>query len=141
MDIRPSNCIVRISSGLENVQVLLIDWGCAAKIGEEEITGFRGCFPFAHDKLLVKKLKPWWPEAEYDLASVAYTLASLSQDKPIPWNHFNTQIVPNESLDDRSTVAGNLLEAMGLEAVLLKKLLSYIKRGDVDRCESKRKRE
>jgi serine/threonine protein kinase len=46
LDIRPSNIIVT-----ENSEVLLIDWGCAAKLAEP-IVGFRGCLPFAHDELL-----------------------------------------------------------------------------------------
>jgi Protein kinase domain len=146
LDIRPSNCIVHIPPDRPaDAQVLLIDWGCAAKM-TEKIKGFRGCFPFAHDNLLAEKQSDWKPTAEYDLASVAYTLASLSQGKLIPWNHFSQRVVPNESLVERSKVACTLLEANGLDAAAaeLKKLKSYreyIERNDVNGYERKRKRD
>ena len=72
MDVRPSNIIISPEGTIQ-----LIDWGCAAST-DEEICGFRGSLAYAHDYILtVDKHKIWKPKKEFDMASLAFTMAAL----------------------------------------------------------------
>jgi hypothetical protein len=106
LDIHPSNIIVT-----KSCEVLLIDWGCAAKM-ENEIVGFRGCLTFAHDELLLRKDKSmkWAPMKKHDEASLAFTFACLSQAKSIPWDNFDSIGLASSVLDQRRDSARSILK-------------------------------
>lgn len=80
LDVRPSNIIVsgrHRTENKNNLRVQLIDWGLACSFGDE-LHGFRGCLPYAHDELLTATCGATWsPAPKHDLASLAYTLTTL----------------------------------------------------------------
>jgi serine/threonine protein kinase len=106
LDVRPSNIIVgRSGNDITNVQ--LIDFGCAAR-KETELSHFRGCPPFAHCDLLVPGLQKWQPDDKHDMASLAFTVASLLAGNSVPWFEFGDCMGP-ETLKERSDIATELL--------------------------------
>lgn len=85
LDVRPANIITSVNGATGRFQVMLIDWGCAHR-NDQQLKGFFGCPPYAHDELfgLTKK---WTPSLKHDLASLAYTVAHLSCES-INWSGF-----------------------------------------------------
>ena len=82
MDIQPSNIIIRVDPYTCRLTVMLADWGCAQR-KDTELFGFVGCSEYAHDELF-GITKAWMPRLDHDLASLVYTVASLSHGS-IPW--------------------------------------------------------
>jgi hypothetical protein len=119
LDVRPANIIVSLSrhdddprrvygpanllgSGEKSMLVQLVDWACAAGMSER-LSRFRGCLPYAHDQLvlfhetIISKRTFWRPEPKHDLASLAYTMATIvlrSRDagcsSEVPWRDIST---------------------------------------------------
>jgi hypothetical protein len=72
MDIQPGNIIVGVDDG-RPCHAMLSDWGCSVDgTVEKTLTSFRGCTPYAHDRLLRTFKGTLGPEL--DFASLAYTL-------------------------------------------------------------------
>ena len=99
LDVRPSNIITRDDrSDGGGFHVMLIDWGCAHSTNSK-LKGFIGCPPYAHDKLFGLK-REWQPSLCHDLASLAYSIASL-YTRYLPWSGFANQ---KEVTDDNKKV-------------------------------------
>jgi serine/threonine protein kinase len=109
LDVRPSNIIVG-QSGNAIAGVQLIDFGCAAR-KTTELSHFRGCPPFAHSDLLRLRTKKWQPETKHDMASLAFTIASLLAGDSVPWFGFSGCNVELDRLSERSDIATKLLGA------------------------------
>lgn len=82
MDIQPSNIITRVDPSTCRLAVMLVGWSSAHR-KDTEVFGFVGCSPYAHDELF-GQTKAWMPRLDHDLASLVYTVASLSICS-IPW--------------------------------------------------------
>lgn len=77
LDVCPNNIIVH--QGMDGlVQAQVVDWGCASFMTTYH-SSFRGKEPFAHDDLLTYRVqnKSWTAIAEFDLASLVYTMATI----------------------------------------------------------------
>jgi serine/threonine protein kinase len=89
LDVRPSNIIVNLGhpvldfSDDDDAEVMLIDWGCAAQSkNAPKLTGFRGCFPYAHNELLrMKSSEKCMPRDVYDHHSLVYSLVALARKR------------------------------------------------------------
>jgi hypothetical protein len=107
LDVRPSNIITRADPPGDRFEVMLIDWGCAHRT-DEKLKGFIGCPPYAHDELF-GRTKVWYPRLDHDLASLAYSVASLSHGC-IPWSGFpNHRAVPDDVRKRRFEMASDVL--------------------------------
>jgi hypothetical protein len=107
LDVRPSNIITRVAARGGGLKVLLIDWACAHDT-RQPLKGFRGCPAFAHNQLfnLPKKCRP---RLDHDLASLAYSLATLYHGG-IPWSGFsNHRAVPVDARKQRLKMATEIL--------------------------------
>jgi serine/threonine protein kinase len=90
LDVQPSNIVVKpmnFPSG--DPEVMVIDWACGART-DVNLSGFRGCIPYAHKDLLDMGYLKWNPKAEYDHHSLAYSIATLANKGKVPWDGFNT---------------------------------------------------
>jgi hypothetical protein len=89
---------------------MLIDWGCAHRT-TAKLKGFIGCPPYAHDELF-GQTKEWNPRVDHDLASLAYSVASLSNGS-IPWSGFsNHRAVPDDVRKRRFELASTVLKPL-----------------------------
>ena len=134
LDIRPANIITSVNLASGSFEVMLIDWGCAHR-NDQELKGFFGCPPYAHNELfgLTKK---WTPSLKHDLASLAYSVAHLSRGS-ITWpgfvnHHAVTDGVRNNRRDVVSDTWAPLLKKWKLSSNDKTKLLEAI-------CHQKRK--
>jgi hypothetical protein len=110
LDVRPSNIITRADPRGDRFEVMLIDWGCAHRTAAK-LKGFIGCPPYAHDELF-GRTKEWNPRVDHDLASLAYSVASLSHGS-IPWSGFpNHHAVPNDVRKRRFEMASDVLKPL-----------------------------
>jgi Protein kinase domain len=112
LDVRPSNIITITDAGPsgDGSRVMLIDWGCAHRT-TAKLKGFIGCPPYAHDELF-GQVKEWYPCVDHDLASLAYSVASLSHGC-IPWSGFsNHRAVPDDVRKRRFDLASTALEPL-----------------------------
>jgi serine/threonine protein kinase len=93
LDVRPANIITRAKLDGhppgDRLEVMLIDWGCAYR-NDKKVKGFIGCLPYAHDDLF-RPSKVWQPRLDHDLASLAYSVVSLSLGS-IPWAGFSNHL-------------------------------------------------
>ena len=105
LDVRPSNIITRGST------VMLIDWGSARRT-TDELSGFVGCPPYAHDQLFdqPQKLRPC---LDYDLASLAYTVTCLFHGRIIWSGGFpNHHPVSDDFKQMRLVITRNVLNLL-----------------------------
>jgi serine/threonine protein kinase len=110
LDVRPSNIITRVDPRGDRFEVMLIDWGCAHPTAAK-LKGFIGCPPYAHDELF-GQTKEWNPRVDHDLASLAYSVASLSHGS-IPWSGFpNHRAVPDDVRKRRFEMASDVLKPL-----------------------------
>jgi hypothetical protein len=110
LDVRPSNIITRADPSGDGFEVMLIDWGCAHRTGDQ-LKGFIGCPPYAHDELF-GRTKDWYPRLDHDLASLAYSVASLSHGC-IPWSGFpNHRAVLDDVRKRRFEMASDVLKPL-----------------------------
>jgi serine/threonine protein kinase len=110
LDVRPSNIITCADLHGDGFEVMLIDWGCAHRTAAK-LKGFIGCPPYAHDELF-GRTKEWNPRMDHDLASLAYSVASLSHGS-IPWSGFpNHRAVPDDVRKRRFEMASNVLNPL-----------------------------
>jgi Protein kinase domain len=80
LDVRPGNIIVGFAESGE-CHAMLSDWGCAIQqVGRQRMKSFRGCTPYAHDRLL-GKTPSYKIGKDLDFASLAYTLDHVSTGK------------------------------------------------------------
>jgi hypothetical protein len=108
LDVRPSNIVTHIHGG--GYHVMLIDWACARST-KHALKGFIGCPPYAHDALFDVKAR-WKPNLHHDLASLAYSVASLDTDS-IPWPHFqNHRAVTDEAKSVRFQMTSECLNLL-----------------------------
>jgi Protein kinase domain len=108
LDVRPANIITCAKLGDhppgDRLEVMLIDWGCAYR-NDEKVKGFVGCLPYAHDDLFGPS-KEWQPRLDHDLASLAYSVVSLSLLGSIPWSGFSNHLsVTDDVKDERYGIA------------------------------------
>ena len=78
MDVRPGNIIVKVEK--ENASVMLSDWGCSVQ-GGQALKAFRGCTPYAHDRLLGDVGGSFAVDADLDFASLAYTIDHIKHHR------------------------------------------------------------
>jgi serine/threonine protein kinase len=110
LDVRPSNIITRADPPGDRFEVMLIDWGCAHR-KTDKLKGFIGCPPYAHDELF-GRTKEWHPRVDHDLASLAYSVASLSHGS-IPWSGFpNDRAVSDDVRKRRFEMASDVLKPL-----------------------------
>lgn len=85
LDVRPSN-IVQVPG--DPTRYLLVDWGCSRKMGKK-VEGFIGSENYAHDHIhaMDAEMRSWIPRAEFDKASLLYTLVALFKNGRVPWKH------------------------------------------------------
>ena len=120
LDVNPSNIIITNSIGNSqdgkhdsngiNLHVYLIDWGCST-IGNEEVSGFRGCPPFAHKSILLLQTTRdrWTPEPIHDIYALALSIASLIKKGTIPWDGFYQSQAMTASIDHRHECAKQII--------------------------------
>jgi hypothetical protein len=122
LDVQPGNIIVGFAESGE-CNAMLSDWGCAIeKVGRrQKMQSFRGCTPYAHDRLLGKT--PIYSIGnELDFASLAYTLNHVSagelrwiaafahpsqvsdEDKTLRWNSVSAWLKSNDLVLPGTTV-------------------------------------
>jgi hypothetical protein len=110
LDVRPSNIITRADPRVDHFEVMLIDWGCAHRTAAK-LKGFIGCPPYAHDELF-GQTKEWNPRVDHDLASLAYSVASLSHGS-IPWSGFPShRAVPEDVRKRRFEMVSDVLKPL-----------------------------
>jgi hypothetical protein len=109
LDVQPSNIITLPNPSDDDIQVSLIDWGCARNTATS-LKGFIGSLPYAHDALFgMKHQCRWKPCANHDYASLAYTVATLSKGS-IPWSGFsNHGALTDDIKNERLTLARDIL--------------------------------
>lgn len=112
LDVRPANIIARAKLDDrppgDRLEVMLIDWGCAYR-NDKKVKGFVGCLPYAHDELFGPS-KEWQPRLDHDLASLAYSVISLSLGS-IPWaGYLNHLSVTDHYMKRRHEMASATLE-------------------------------
>jgi hypothetical protein len=115
LDVRPSNIITSFDFNHPNgdIKVMLIDWGCASRT-TTNVRRFVGCTPYAHDQLFDLRTTSCKPCLDHDLASLAYSLASLFEGR-MPWagfaDHRNVSVdVKHERFKEASRILIPLLE-------------------------------
>jgi serine/threonine protein kinase len=82
LDVQPSNIVTCVDPYSGCLNVMLVDWGCARRTSLKR-NGFIGCAPFSHNDLFDETID-WYPCLEHDVASLAYTMAFLSEGGIIP---------------------------------------------------------
>jgi Protein kinase domain len=108
LDVRPSNIITHVHGG--GYHVMLIDWGCARST-KYKLKGFIGCPPYAHDGLFGLKTG-WTPRLQHDLASLAYSVASLDTGS-VPWPCFqNHRAVTDDAKSVRYQMTSECLNLL-----------------------------
>ncbi len=106
LDVRPANIITSFNVTRLTFEVMLVDWGCAHR-NDQGLKGFVGCPPYAHNDLFGLK-KKWTPSLDHDLASLVYSVASLSHGS-IPWSGFsNHHAVTDDARNNRRDTVGNV---------------------------------
>lgn len=90
LDVSPRNIV------FDGSRFVLIDWGCAA-CANDEVVGFRGSLPYAHAAVhAITNKQRWKPKAEYDIASLMFTVCALWEDNSVPWPGFNARLGKND---------------------------------------------
>jgi serine/threonine protein kinase len=138
LDVRPANIIVTVDNSGHVNKVMLIDWGRARHNSTKEKT-FLGSLQFAHDELF-GLTKPWTPSPNHDLASLVYSIASLSLGS-IPWSGFsNHHELTVDVRNRRNEMASNrcrpLFEDWALSPEFSEELLNSISSGE---CKSRKR--
>ena len=121
LNVQPANIITCVDDphGTGCIKVMLVDWGCAHRTNQK-LRGFIGCSPFAHDDLF-HETNDWCPCLEHDVASLAYTMASLCEGGSIPSWH--------GSFEDRHYVNDEMKERRF--KIVRRILVTLLEKGDV----------
>jgi len=116
MDVRPGNIIVSFEKMA--CHAMLTDWGCSVdgdsddKNGNKKLKRFRGCPPYAHDRLL--GVFKGTLGRELDFASLAYTLDHVCTGKLRWLFEFDRPLnVTTDDLEIRRTRVSEWLEVAG----------------------------
>ena len=82
-DVAPKNIIY----DEDKKQAFLIDFGLPSKAGEK-VGGFRGTVLYVHRFIFAQYPgEKWTPETDHDLASLAFSIAVLSNGGKCPWKY------------------------------------------------------
>ena len=108
LDVKPANIICCCSD--EGLKVMLIDWGCAEPT-TSRLEGFVGTPPYAHNELF-RISDGWTPRLDHDVASLMYSITSLSLGD-IPWSGFSSRYpVPDDVIKERFEETSKLLKQL-----------------------------
>jgi hypothetical protein len=126
LDVRPGNIIVDVKS--IPFQVMLSDWGCSVE-GKANTTlkQFRGCTPYAHDRLLGKTITGQL-DKDLDFASLTYTVHHVCTGK-LEWSFEfdHPSYVSTEDLEHRRQSVDKWLKSEAFKKLVPQNILEDLK--------------